>query len=569
MIDPGPEYQSMQETIATTTKAVPNVRGLGYDGVLDHAFAAPRDVRLAVRYPDTNLPARNVWVRARSKLEMLRAGSDGETDDNGRTTLRLRPGAYELAIEPRLGAIYRPGRESVTIGEEEVVEFMDLKLEPAALVTLEAVAAKTGTGIAGVRFQYETDSSRQRRNLPSQLVFPDHPATDERGQLRAVVEPGRRRFFVESVPAGWKFEGTSNEFVDLAAGRESTVRFAFQKVEQPEEKATGGKATAIFPEDLVEKWRHQGQLMQIGKFRTRQYSFQAAEPIRWADLEDFLKATDPSQSSDLPAAIRARFPGFGDPGIIFYQIVVDGHRRRNSYRYPQYPGTSVTVSNGWETIDYRGESRQADIYDARKGGGHVLGISDFSYMPNVADRPARPGAKAHGNPVVHRTVGTDGRLTIEAESGSSRARMVVDPKTGFVYAYSHGTNRGPSAQEVRQYGPKVFDNAVVLPTVFVEATISSDQVSQVWIRLVRRGRPGLSSQSPGFRGFRACRDRDRRPSRGPLASQAGQEPLPGRRCGRLCGWTDVAQSLDRSGAEDRPARAPDPARELARPEWPD
>ncbi len=51
-IDPGPEYLSMDDTIATTTRAVPNVRSLGYAGVLDHPFVSPREVRLTVRYAD-------------------------------------------------------------------------------------------------------------------------------------------------------------------------------------------------------------------------------------------------------------------------------------------------------------------------------------------------------------------------------------------------------------------------------------------------------------------------------------------------------------------------------------
>jgi RNA polymerase sigma factor (sigma-70 family) len=483
LVDPGPEYDPMEKTIATTTKAVRNIEGLGYDGVLDHSFVTAREVRLTARYSDTDLPARNATVRARSNREMLRAGSVGVTDDNGRTTLHLRPGDYELAIEPPLGASYRPDRETLKIGQEEVAEVKDLKLEPATLVALEAIDAKTGAGIEGVRFQYETDTSRQRHDLPSQLVFVDHPTTDERGRLRAIVEPGRRRFFVESVPAGWKPEGTSNELIELGAGREIPIRFAFTKVEQPREEATGGEAAAIFPEDLIEKWRRQAHLTRTGNFRIRQYFFQPTESIRWAELEDFLKATDLSQAVDLPGAIRARFPGFRDPGIIFYQIVVDGQRRRNTYRYPQGHGVSVSVSNGLETINYRGDSAQADIFDARKGGMHVSGISDFSVWPNVPIRPVRPAANAE-NPTVRRTEGADGRLTIEVEAATGRSRWVVDPKTGFIHERSYRTKPASSGQEVRQYGPKVFENGAILPSVYIDATSLNDRVSTVWIRSV-------------------------------------------------------------------------------------
>ena len=155
----------------------------------------------------------------------------------------------------------------------------DLKLQPAALVTLEAVNAKTGAGIEGVRFQYETDANPQRRDLPSQLVVVDHPATDERGRLRAVVEPGRRQFFVESVPQGWKFEGQPGEWLDLAAGRETTVRFAFAKVEGPAADGSSQGPSSFFPEDLVEKWRRQQRAVRTGKFRIRQFSIGTYGPI--------------------------------------------------------------------------------------------------------------------------------------------------------------------------------------------------------------------------------------------------------------------------------------------------
>ena len=179
LINPGTEYEPLNPTIATTTGALPGVLSLGHDAVLDHCFLLPREVRLTVRYSDTGRPARAATVRAMSERTLLRAGSVGTTDDDGRTTLHLRPGEYELAIEPPLDAPYRPARKPVKIGPEDVAAIDELKLEPAAFVTLEAVDAKTGAGIEGVRFQYEAGTSHKRRSLPSQLVIVDHPFTDE------------------------------------------------------------------------------------------------------------------------------------------------------------------------------------------------------------------------------------------------------------------------------------------------------------------------------------------------------------------------------------------------------
>ncbi len=110
-IDPGPEFESMVETIATTDKPLQNIKSLGHGAVLNHTFAAPREVALTVWYSGTRLPAKGATVRARSSRELLRAGAVGTTDDSGRTTLRLRPGLHELAIEPPLSASLpsRPG----------------------------------------------------------------------------------------------------------------------------------------------------------------------------------------------------------------------------------------------------------------------------------------------------------------------------------------------------------------------------------------------------------------------------------------------------------------------------
>lgn len=94
-------------------------------------------------------------------------------------------------IEPPLGAPYRPARGPLKIGKEEVAEICAVPLKPAVYVSLKAVDVKTGAGIEGVRFEYETETTRQRRHLHSQLVFVDHPATGEHGQLQAIVEPER------------------------------------------------------------------------------------------------------------------------------------------------------------------------------------------------------------------------------------------------------------------------------------------------------------------------------------------------------------------------------------------
>ena len=486
-INPGPEYEPLSPTIATTTREIRGVRSLGYDAVLDHRFALPREVRLAVRYSDSNLPARDATLRARSHRALLRAGSVGTTDDRGRATLRLRPGDYELAIEPSLGAPYRPGRRSLKIGPEDVAEINDLKLQPAALVTLEAVDAKTGAGIEDVRFQYETEANPRHRDVPSQLVVLDHPATDDRGRLRAVVEPGRQRFFVEAAPQGWKFEGQPGEWLDLAAGRETTVRFAFAKLEDP---ATNGPSTgvsSIFPEDLVEKWRRQQRAARTGKFRIRHASIGSRGAISPAELVAFLNRGDLGDSRDIVATILAAFPGLADPQMTSHEIVLDARRRRETVRRKRLSEVNTYIFNGNEFLGYSNLSADVHISIVNNFGSGIWGIPDVGYWPRFGHPPARSSASPGRDPAIRLTEGTDGRLTIENETENGTAKWLVDRETGFVHAYSSIPRPRQSVverQEVRQYGPKVFPNGAVLPTVRVEARLSGDQDDYLTIQVI-------------------------------------------------------------------------------------
>ncbi len=481
-IDPGPEYEPLTETVATTDRPLQSIKSLGHSAVLNHTFAAPREVALTVLYSETRLPAKGATVRARSDRELLRAGGVGTIDDSGRATLRLRPGQHEIAIEPPVSAPYLPGRLLLKVGPDDATKTASFTLEPAAILTLEAIDAKTGAGIEGVHFQYETDATRERRDLASQLVVLDHPATDSVGRLIAFVEPGRRRFFVKSVPPGWEFERSNDEFIELAAGHENTARFAFTKRAQPDDKATGSGTSAIFPDNLVETWRKQERLTRTGKFWVHQYHLESAEPVTWADLEAFLNSTDMTKVSDLVSAIRAKFPGFRDPGALTCQVIADGPRLRNICRYRPGHEISVIVANGSDTTSYHEENAQANVYS--RGGERVIGTSDICFRPNLTVRPVRPEAKTAAPPTVERTTEANGLLTVKVKSRMTAARWVVDPTTGFVHALSQATDADRSSREVRQIRPKAFGSGAVLPAVIIDATCSSGRVSRVWIRSI-------------------------------------------------------------------------------------
>ena len=472
LIDPGPEYDTFSDTIATTAAPIRNVQSLGHDAVLNRTFRSPRKVSLSVRFTDTKQPARDATIRARATGDhaMIRAGGVGVTDADGRTTLHLLPGPYEIAIEPPAGTPYLPGHVSFAAsGEADGTSLAAVELEPAAIVSMEARDARTGAGIDGVRFQYETDSSRLHRELHSQLVVVDHPETDEQGRLRAIVEPGRKRFFVERIPPGWKLDGSPGRPVILVAGRETTIRWSFTRVDEP--KPVAGSGPALFPDDLVEEWRRQDRRALPGKFRVRHYMYYLGrDSIATDEFEAFLDANDLSKSPDPAAALEDRFPQLPEESVASYEIIDDGRHRRNTYRYSAPPGfTGIAVSNGLEVVDYESANGQSNIYGPNSGATHeMFGLRDICARPWMLAR-VRGRNQALGKV---RRAESGGRLTVEEETAEYTARWVVDRQTGFVYADSlRMTPGGVNDQVIRQYGPRIYRDGVVLPTVHVRKTM--------------------------------------------------------------------------------------------------
>jgi thiol-disulfide isomerase/thioredoxin len=476
-IDPGPDYEPFDGMIATTAAPIANVRSLGHDGVLDWRSMASRQVRIVVRLADTKQPARNATVRARSDLLTVGAGGVGVTDGEGRTTLRLKPAAYEITIEPPFGAPYLPGRFQIPVSDKDWTSYSPFELDPAAIVTMEARDAKTGAGIEGVRFEYETDSDSRRRELRSQLVVVDHPETDDQGRLRAIAEPGRKRFFVGTVPAGWKYEGERGTPIILVAGRDLTIRWFFTRVDEP--KADAGSGPALFPDDLVEKWRHQQRHALPGQFRVRRYSYSVGDdPVPADELEAFLDANDLSKVPDPAAALEARFPQIPESQPAFYEIIDDGRRYRSVYGFSaETRKDDVLVNNGSEVVRYDGSNGQSDI-------GYpfaVFGLRDICTWPRV---PANGPVRGPASGKVRRDE-SGGRLTVEVTTGDLTGRWVVDRKTGFVHADSmRSTRRGLTGNIVRQFGPKTYRDGVVLPTVSIRASFVDVKMHLIELTLI-------------------------------------------------------------------------------------
>ncbi len=535
-IDPGGAYEPFQTRVGTTVmpprtvfRAVTKlqsseVRYLGHDAVLDTTFAAPRDVRFTVRSAATGRPVAGATVRAmidpagilgtvvhkegaalevmRELLyvagylnvedlslsaettgfarDLIRSGGFGVTDAQGYATLHLRPGEYGYVVEPAIEDSHLPARGLFHIGEEQVATIGDVKLQPGAVVVLEAHDAATGVGVDGVSFEYESGTSRLRREVrsrPSAIV--DHPRTDEEGRLRAIMPPGPRRFVVGDLPPGWKLMGEPVVALGLEAGRETTVRWKLARLEAPS-KTSDATTGALFPDELVAAWQRLERRALPGRFRVRHYTVdldRSRVPID--QLEAFLDANDISKLADPAASLAEQFPAMPDGAWQTYEIIDDGRRRRNTHRFPTLQKVDdVTVANGREVVGTVAANGQVSLYDEGAWQVNVLGLRDICAWPAAANRRSSGAVRRDES---------GGRLTVEHTAGDLVDRWVLDRRTGFVLARSARPAKPgpvPGGSVVRQYGPKDHGNGVVLPTVHVRLDMSTPEKVGLFIRVI-------------------------------------------------------------------------------------
>ena len=235
----------------------------------------------------------------------------------------------------------------------------------------------------------------------------------------------------------------------------------------------------------MEKVQRQQRLTQAGKFRVRHHVYYLGDnPIAADKIVAYLDANDLSQTPDPVASLAAAFPALPKPGASFYKIIDDGRRRRNTFRFDSdVREVFDTVSNGLEVVDYNSGNRQADIYDARRGGHlQILGVSDFSSWPRLAI--GRTGSGTAKDDVQR--VETGDRVIVEQKTGDSAIRWVVDRKTGFLLASSWRLERNGhvGGGVIRQYGPKTYEGGGILPTVHVQLSSNNDYVNQIFLSVV-------------------------------------------------------------------------------------
>ncbi|WP_076350482.1 M56 family metallopeptidase [Paludisphaera borealis] len=266
LIDHEPTYEPRTLTIATSKESFADIKSLGHDGVLDHVFTVPGTVRVRTTLAGSGGAAGGATVIARgSKIQ--RSGAIATTDAQGMAVLHLQPDDYTLRAEPPSGVVAVVTELPFKVAKGTKETAVDVQLEAGAPLTFEAVEEATGKGIAGVRFAYETDTTRVRRPVASQTVYVDHPATGTDGRLAVIASPGARRYFADRVP-GFEPIDAENPLAMIVAGRPEVVRFRFRPVPAPDARPSrtpNSKDEVV--RRLQERWEAQRVLARRGRMR--------------------------------------------------------------------------------------------------------------------------------------------------------------------------------------------------------------------------------------------------------------------------------------------------------------
>ena len=213
-----------------------------------------RTVPVEVTFFDTGKPAKDVSVSA---FEKRASGTyaNGKSDEKGRVTLKLPPGRYKFLGDPPQDSDYIRTMQELVVEDSPASQPAALKLDSGCVLVLKAIDADTGKGVPGVSFWYEMDEPKgSRTGVQANTTYISHPKTNDKGELRAVVVPGKRHYGVgwSPLPEGYRVvdpaDQTKGREVPCAAGEKVVVEFQVRGVpaaapkkeeakEAPKEKA--------------------------------------------------------------------------------------------------------------------------------------------------------------------------------------------------------------------------------------------------------------------------------------------------------------------------------------------
>src|SRR5690606_25640564 len=112
--------------------------------------------------------------------------------------------------------------------------------------------------------------------------------------------------------------------------------------------------------------------------------------------------------------------------------------------------------NGWKGLMYRASSAQTDIYPRETFRMHVSSLGDFVHL-------VRPTPQYEVE-----TIGSE--LVLTAASDYADMEVCIDHQTGFARRSLMTTDRG-SGRAIWQFKPQMYEGGLLLPSLYVEATV--------------------------------------------------------------------------------------------------
>ena len=485
-MDYRPEFEPWSPMISIRlTPPATNGQHVDFQGELNHTFMTPVEVSVNVVGKDWG-PLPNAIVRQESSKRLQRHGSMDRCDESGLATLRLMPGTSRLLVEPAIGQPFLPMAVDLDLKKNSGKVSIDVVLDPAAEVILEAIEKETGKPIAGIGFLSEADDSRTRDRVQSQLSFVDQPLTDQSGTLNAIFTPGARRFFVDLRRSNFEYEASSpiSDSILLSTKSPTRIRFEFTKRKLAETDESLGLDLTEEMQPLAEVLRQQKSRydqMKSVRFKVRIHNFLRAK-MNSQQVKDMLDSLDSKETVDAALeALKDRFPDF-NPSIAPTLITTDGVRRRVEESSERSGHDIVHVFNGEETIISMDSGRQLDIYDRQNQTMGFLQVSDFWNGPTPPRALATrlPQVNSQIQRTIRRRIGC---WELETSFDNFQSRRITDEVTGFERLMEFGS-AGQPIQEMRQYFPKSLPNQVAVPGLSIRVHYRGDALDRCEIAVI-------------------------------------------------------------------------------------
>ncbi len=223
-------FPSTSIIAATAEKSEREYQGIPPEtGELKLTMPIPMDVPIQMVYADTRLPVAKAFVQA--------GGDYAISDEQGRVTLHLSRGKYQMENWPPVGTPYLVTGGTLELGEKGPTEPLVYTLRRGADLEVIVTDEATGQGLAGVDLWHPSEYGP--RNFffvksfeAPRLVRRDSPRTNEQGRVKVLTEPGKQLIgiAIQAYPEGYEVVEKDGQEVECRVGETTTVRFHMRKL---------------------------------------------------------------------------------------------------------------------------------------------------------------------------------------------------------------------------------------------------------------------------------------------------------------------------------------------------